>query len=111
MYRGEQITVERVAEEIDDAIKLCEVVSGGKVTYVRLRWWRIGGCDESWDVSLSTVASSYIDAGEIIVSGMLRPDDFVESQGLAARLIEKLKGWSPPEPRLLRRNKESKGND
>ena len=110
MYRGEQITVERVAEEIDDAIKLCEVVSGGKVTYVRLRWWRIGGCDESWDVSVSPIASSYIDGGEIIISSVLSPDDFVDSKGLAARLIEKLKGWSPPEPRLLKRNKERKDN-
>jgi len=105
-----EITLERVSEEIDNAIKFCEIVPGKKVTYVNLRWRRIGGCAECWEVFLSTSAPSYIEKGEMIASSELSPDDFIQSWELATRLIERLKEWSPPEPRLLKTNKESKDN-
>jgi len=106
-----EITLERVSEKIDDAIKFDGPLLRKKVLYVNLIWKQIGDCTECWEVLVSTAALSYIGSGKIGVSSELTPEDFIQSNGLAARLIEKLKEWSPPEPRLLKTNKESKDND
>ena len=111
MYIREQITVDRVIEEIRNAIKFDENPRK-EVRYISLSWRDIGDCDdERWAAFVSNVDLSYAGLSEMGVSSKLSPDDLLQLEKLAICLIESLKKQLPPEPRLLRRNKESKDND
>jgi len=110
MYRREQITVDRVIEEIGDAIKFDENPEK-EVRYISLSWRDIGDCDdERWAAFVSNSGGCYVSSDAIVVSSKLSPDDLLQLENLAICLIEGLKKQLPPEPRLLKRNKESKDN-
>ena len=109
-FHYEEITVERVAEEIDKAIKLDDN-PGKEVRYICLNWRDIGDCeDERWAAFVSNFGGCCVSSCEMEVSSKLSPDDLLQLEKLAICLIEGLKKQLPPEPRLLKRNKESKDN-
>jgi len=109
MYRREQITVTRVIEEIRIAIKFYANPKKG-VRYINLGWVEIGSRDERWAAFVGNSDGSHISSGAIVVSSTLSPDDDLQLEKLAIYLIEGLKKQLPPEPRLLKRDKERKDN-
>jgi len=109
MYRREQITVDRVIEEIGDAIKFDDNPEK-EVRYISLSWRDIGSRDERWAAFVSNSGGCYVSSDAMEVSSVLSPDDLLQLEKLAIYLIESLKKQLPPEPRLLKRNKESKDN-